>query len=196
MSPRLKRIRKVLSPPPIKGFKPYGNESGKQQHVPINLFFEEYEALRLCDYDACNQHEASVMMCVSRPTFTRIYASALKKIAQAFVEGRQIYIEGGKVYFDSNWYQCKQCFCNFNNPEMDKSIDNCPLCGHPHIVSFNFENIEDEKQGDDICVCPDCGYEIKHQFGRPCSRQICPECNSKMKRKGTPFCKNIKKRKT
>jgi predicted DNA-binding protein (UPF0251 family) len=189
MSPRIKTLRKVLSPPIIKGFKPYGNETNKQSSLPINLLFEEYEALRLCDYDMCNHHKASVLMGVSRPTFTRIYASALQKIAAAFVEGRQIAIEGGKVYFDSDWYQCSNCSCYFNNPEMDKEIRECPLCGKHEFVSYNYDKSLDGQQtakSKDICVCIHCGFEQEHQFGRPCSHQICPKCNSRMKRKGSP----------
>ena len=72
----------------------------------INLLYEEYEALRLCDYSMENHNRASEIMEVSRPTFTRIYASARQKLASAFVEGRQIVIEGGKVYFDSDWHIC------------------------------------------------------------------------------------------
>lgn len=140
MSPRIKTLRKVLNPPIIKGFKPYGPETGKQNAGLVILLFEEYEALRLCDYDKCNHYQASVMMGVSRPTFTRIYASALQKIAIAFVEGKQISIEGGKVYFDSDWYQCSGCGCNFNNPEREKAIEKCPLCGSNQIISFDFDN--------------------------------------------------------
>lgn len=134
MSPRNKTLRKVVNPPLIKGFKPFGAESGKGNAEPVVLLFEEYEALRLCDYDACNQLQASVMMGVSRPTFTRIYASALQKIAIAFVEGRMITIKGGRVYFDSDWYHCKICDCHFNNPDKDQKINNCPLCGSIEIL--------------------------------------------------------------
>ena len=95
MSTRIRRPRKILSPPPIKGFKPYGIDPNvKASESSVNLLFEEYEALRLCDYDGLNHHESSLMMDVSRPTFTRIYAAALRKVATAFVEGRQIAIEG------------------------------------------------------------------------------------------------------
>ena len=141
MSPRIKTLRKVLNPPVIKGFKPYGIKSGKQNSARINLLFEEYEALRLCDYDQCNHHQASVLMGISRPTFTRIYASALQKIAKGFVEGNQIEIEGGKVYFDSDWYECAGCGCYFNNPEKDKKVENCPLCGNHQIKSFDLNGV-------------------------------------------------------
>jgi len=150
MSPRLKTIRKVLNPPVIKGFKPYGHGSELRDTEPVNLLFEEYEALRLCDYDRCNHHEASVIMGVSRPTFTRIYASALQKISRAFVEGRQMSIDGGKVYFDSDWYRCSSCLCYFNNPEKNIVIENCPRCGHHDVIPFDLTT-GDELPDDQLC---------------------------------------------
>ena len=196
MSPRLKMLRKVMNPPVIKGYKPYGPDLGSQKKVSVNILYEEYEAIRLCDYDNLNHFQASVMMNVSRPTFTRIYASALQKIAMAFVEGRQISIEGGKVYFDSDWYSCSNCKCNFNNPERDKIIKCCPLCGSDNIERYSEEtDITNKSDCEDVCVCPVCGYEIKHHHGTPCNKEICPECNSYMKRKRTPGCNNIKTRK-
>ena len=95
MSPRKKILRKILNPPIIKGFKPYGIGTERKNPGQVNLLYEEYEALRLSDYDGLKHHQASVIMGVSRPTFTRIYASALQKVAKAFVEGKQITIEGG-----------------------------------------------------------------------------------------------------
>jgi len=146
MSPRTKTPRKVLSPPPIKGFNPYGVETGMPTMEPVMLMMEEYEALRLCDYDGCNQLQASVMMGVSRPTFTRIYAAALKKIAKAFVEGRRISIKGGKVYFDSDWYHCHSCNCFFNYPDKDKKLEGCPLCGQPDFTRYDHESCDNIKR--------------------------------------------------
>lgn len=186
MSPRLKVIRRVSNPPVIKGFKPYGLESEAQQLEPVNLFYEEYEAIRLSDYKRLNHHQAAVMMGISRPTFTRIYASALQKIAKAFVQGRQISIEGGKVYFDNNWYHCKKCNCYFNNPEKEKTLYNCPLCGSYQVYKVDFENTYEDvsnKAYSDMCICPECGFEQTHQYGQPCFKQICPRCKSSMKRK-------------
>ncbi|MCF8381750.1 MAG: DUF134 domain-containing protein [Bacteroidales bacterium] len=142
MSPRIKVIRKVLDPPVIKGFKPYGLVSKTQNPEPVNVLYEEYEALRLSDYNNLNHKEASEIMGVSRPTFTRIYASCLQKIAKAFVEGRQISIEGGKVYFDSNWYLCKKCKCYFNNTEKEKPIQNCPLCGSKQVKEYDYDHTD------------------------------------------------------
>jgi predicted DNA-binding protein (UPF0251 family) len=164
MSPRLKTLRKVLNPPVIKGFRPYGNGSELRDTEPVNLLFEEYEALRLCDYDRSNHYNASVIMGVSRPTFTRIYASALQKISVAFVEGRQISIEGGKVYFDSDWYRCSSCRCYFNNPQKNMVIENCPLCGDVNIFAYN--------PGQDDALTKDlpCRRNIRRRHGGQINR--------------------------
>ena len=192
MSPRITRLRKVLNPPVIAGFKPYGPEAGKQNSEPIFLLYEEFEALRLCDYDMYNHHQASGIMGVSRPTFTRIYSATRQKIAKAFVEGRQISIEGGKVYFDSDWYRCKNCDCYFNNTEREKEIGACPLCNSKQVVGFDYDNTINEFEtdsNDDICLCPHCGFEHSQEKGKPCIRHICPRCNNVMKRKGIQHCR-------
>jgi len=91
---------------------------------------------------------------VSRPTFTRIYSSARQKMAKAIVEGLKITIEGGKVYFDSNWYHCNKCNCDFNNPEKNIEISKCPLCGSYKIDAHdinNYNNIENNKNCKNNC---------------------------------------------
>ncbi len=143
MSPRHKRIRKILNIPLMKGFKPYGNQIlQEEKRELITLYYEEYEAIRLCDYEKKNHCEASELMQISRPTFTRIYADAREKIAQALVEGKQILIEGGKVYFDSDWYHCSGCTCHFNNPNKEQDVLVCPLCGGKEI-----HKVEETKTG-------------------------------------------------
>lgn len=138
MSPRIRVLRKVLNPPIINGFKPYGQESEQQKLDSVNLLFEEYEAMRLSDYNKLNHQQASIKMGVSRPTFTRIYASALQKVAKAFVEGRQITIKGGKVYFDSDWYHCNSCKSYFSHPEKDKTVESCSLCGSQQFTEYDY----------------------------------------------------------
>ncbi len=122
--PRRRRLRKIVSPPGFKGYKPYG-------HIPNNknveLLYEEYEALKLADYDLMNQLDASKLMGISRATFARIYESARRKIAQAIVESREIKTVFGNAHLDKDWYICNQCHARFNLP--DESMDrNCPIC--------------------------------------------------------------------
>lgn len=162
MSPRIKIIRKVLDIPLIKGFKPYGQNIDSQNTELIILLYEEYEALRLCDYDMRNHHQASGIMKVSRATYTRIYASARQKVAKAFVEGKQIVIEGGKVYFDSNWYHCETCSCHFNNPEKENTIESCPLCGSQKVKENDYcvpNETELDKKFMDLSLHPNSKIE-------------------------------------
>jgi len=36
---------------------------------------------------------------------------------------------------------------------------------------------------DGECICPECGYEIKHVAGEPCEDKECPKCKTRMARK-------------
>lgn len=182
---RIKIPRKVTSPPVIKGFKPYGGDTGNSRKEAVTLHFEEYEALRLCDYDMYNHHQASGLMGVSRPTFTRIYASARMKIAKALAEGRQLEIEGGKVYFDSDWYRCEECGCHFNRPDKTIEPEECPLCGSKRFIQHKEDDAvgAESRKSADECVCPRCGYSRKKQLGVPCRNEVCPTCNTPLIRK-------------
>ncbi len=188
MSPRSKQFRKVVSPPVLKGFKPIGVPFSDA--IVVTLLYEEYEALRLADYSGLKQEEAAKLMNVSRPTFTRIYSSCLKKLALAFTEGRSIVIEGGDVEFDKQWYRCNQCTTVFHHP--DAEHQECISCGSDDIEHIN-QSIRDwkedqngskaETEAEEFCTCSKCGYSIVHQAGVPCFAHTCPECKTPLIRK-------------
>lgn len=152
--PRPKRARKIFSLPLIKGFKPFGNQ-GKQTET-LSMLLEEYEAIKLADYNHFTQEHAAEKMNVSRPTFTRIYDSARKVIAQAFVEGKAIVIEGGNFSLNQNL--------------SDNSNKKQPL-------------IEFGKGG--FCICLKCDIRVKHENGVPCKTVACPGCGKQMMRENS-----------
>lgn len=121
-------------PPRVKGFIPIGYY--KDQSDPVQLNIEEYEVIRLLDYEGLSQVEAAKIMQISRPTLTRIYERARRKVATALTEAQQILIEGGSAMFNGNWYECERCNCKFNNPS-EEVITHCPVCD-----SINFQNME------------------------------------------------------
>jgi len=123
--PRRKRLRKVVAPPGFKGYKPYGNSKHNKQH--IELLYEEYEAIKLADYDLMNHLEASKIMGVSRPTFARIYESARRKLASALVETREIRSVYGNAILDGTWYLCNDCNARFTIPAQ-MTNHACPIC--------------------------------------------------------------------
>ena len=69
---RPRQISKIQSPPRVKGFMPLGHYTQEPERI-VMLHLEEYEAIRLLDYEHLSQEEASGFMQVSRPTLTRIY---------------------------------------------------------------------------------------------------------------------------
>ena len=131
--PRRKRNRKIQAPPIIKGMSVFGVRGRKSNEV--YLLLEEYEAIRLLDYQNLTQEEAAVHMDVSRPTLTRIYEEARKKVATAFVEGRDLIFRGGDIYFDKNWFKCNSCQASFNDYHDEKP--SCPVCGSENVITLN-----------------------------------------------------------
>ena len=129
---RTKKNRLIQKAPHFAGFRPQGAQNKSRTEVFIN--FEEYEALNLCDYELLTQAEAAQMMNVSRPTFTRIYESARRKIAKAFVEASSIRFEEGNVEI-AHWYHCDHCKITFTLIENAPKV--CPLCKNDEITENN-----------------------------------------------------------
>jgi predicted DNA-binding protein (UPF0251 family) len=119
----------------MKGFKPFGMPLCKIG--PVVLKFEEYESIRLVNYDRLSQAEAAEKMSISRPTFTRIYNNALKQIAKSFVEGKAIEIEGGNYLLENDWYRCKKCFKLIEGLENHSKCKDCIYYGDSELVKIN-----------------------------------------------------------
>ncbi len=83
--PRPKKHRKCKCDPGASYFKPKG--------IPLKLLSEivierdEFEALKLSDYDGLTQEESAEKMGISRQTFGRIIKSARNKVADALFNG-------------------------------------------------------------------------------------------------------------
>jgi len=61
----------------------------------VVLSIDEFEAMRLACLEEMKQRDAAKLMQISRPTFSRIVASACKKVTDALVNVKAIRIEGG-----------------------------------------------------------------------------------------------------
>lgn len=121
--------------PPMEGYKPFGipmRELGS-----VVLLFEEFEAIRLSDYENLTQEEAAEKMNISRPTFTRIYDKARKSVAKAFVEGKAIIIQGGTYITEDYWYKCQDCHETIT---AIKPITQCRKCDSEKITPLNKKN--------------------------------------------------------
>jgi uncharacterized protein len=104
---RRRQNRIIENLPECKGYKPIG--------IPIhnlqtnNLLIEEYESIRLLDYEGLSQEDAAIRMGISRPTLTRIYLKARKTIANAIVESKIIMFDGGHFEITDSMINCPSC---------------------------------------------------------------------------------------
>ena len=96
--PRPKCRRNICGIPDKNYYKPRGIPTVDLEEIVLNL--DEFEAIRLADYEQLYQEEAAAKMNISRQTFGRIIEAAHKKIADVLLNGKALKIEGGEVALD------------------------------------------------------------------------------------------------
>lgn len=178
--PRPRRKRTIGAPPVMEGFKPFGIPMNDLE--PVVLLFEEYESIRLIDYDGLNHEQASERMNVSRATFTRIYEQSRRSIAKAFVEGKAIFIEGGDYHTNDFWYRCGHCMKVTVNSLV---LSNCSYCNSEDIRLLNMKEEPNLMGSGGNCICTHCDTRLPHIQGQPCKERVCPKCGRKMMREGS-----------
>jgi predicted DNA-binding protein (UPF0251 family)/DNA-directed RNA polymerase subunit RPC12/RpoP len=166
----------------MEGFKPFGIPRNDLE--PVILLFEEYESIRLTDYEGLNHEQASGQMNVSRATFTRIYEQARRNIAKAFIEGKVIFIEGGDYHTDDFWFKCNSCMKLIMSAS---SVQSCNYCGSKNVRLLNKKETTNPVSmgAGGNCICVYCNTSIPHIAGEPCKERNCPNCGKKMMREGS-----------
>lgn len=90
---RPKKTRWVKCLPGERCFRPKCKPMSKIEGIVLSI--DEFEAMRLACLEEMKQIDAAKLMKISRPTFSRIVASACKKVTDALVNVKAIRIEGG-----------------------------------------------------------------------------------------------------
>ena len=93
-SGRRKKVRYVQHMPKTVQFSPRG-KAGRPDEIELTV--DQFEALKLADYQGYHQDEGAQFMRLSRPTFGRILRSARQIIADALVNSKTIRIRIGDV---------------------------------------------------------------------------------------------------
>lgn len=92
--PRPCKRRRVCAAPACERFGPRDREL--QQDVrTVTMTLDEFECIRLIDFEGLNQEQCAVQMDVARTTVQAIYSSARTKLAQCLVNGQELQIMGG-----------------------------------------------------------------------------------------------------
>jgi uncharacterized protein len=122
--PRPKCCRMVGGLPTAEYFKPRGIPLTDLEEVVLTV--DEYETLKLADYEQLYQEQAAEKMQVSRQTFGRIILSAHYKLADALIHGKALKIEGGEFAVKkSHMGKCKH--------STTRTEGNCPQCSKRFI---------------------------------------------------------------
>lgn len=106
--PRPRKNRRICSVPASLEFVPRLEETKEipdEMKGPVIMTMDEYEAIRLIDYEHFSQQQCSEFMQVARTTVQQIYSSARNKLARMLVDGASLRIEGGEI-----------CLCQGRNP--------------------------------------------------------------------------------
>jgi len=131
--PRPRKIRRVSKPPICSRFKPVGIPARLLDVVDLSV--DEYEAVRLADYEGLEHKEAAEKMGISRPTFTRLIDQSRKKIASGIIEGKEISIGGGDFQFMEHVVRCRNCGSTYNYAQ--HAPDKCPECNEDDLENLN-----------------------------------------------------------
>ena len=92
--PRPKKWRQVCCLPRNTEFAPVGAAFCPGDAVVMTV--DEFETIRLIDYEDFNQEQCAGSMKIARTTVQQIYTNARKKLAQSLVEGKPLRINGGE----------------------------------------------------------------------------------------------------
>jgi len=132
--PRPRCCRRIAGAPVCRVFKPAGRPTSTLEEVALNL--EEYEAIRLADFEGLYHEDAAKRMGVSRQTFGRTVAQARAKVARAIVLGCVLRVEEGGAEASplatppaQREFLCRACGRQWLEPFGTGRPSACPGCG-------------------------------------------------------------------
>ena len=153
--PRRKGFRRVCFCPGANYFRPRGVPALHLEEVELGE--DEWEALRLADFEGLEQTKAAEQMKISQSTFQRILKKARGKTASALVLSQAIVVKGGEETMVRPRRGLGQ----------GRGRMGGPLAAGP----------------EGICACVKCKCEVPHKTGQPCYTLVCEKCGGKMIRK-------------
>ena len=99
------KSRTICAKPKINMFGP----KDFSDETYVDMILEEFETIRLIDYNRLTQEECASFMGVARTTVQKIYEDARRKIADVLVNGKTLKIEGGNYRLCENIDHGRHC---------------------------------------------------------------------------------------
>ena len=103
---RPSKTRRVCKDPGFFNIK--SDRKGASREV-LTMTVDEYESVRLIDYEGVSQEECAVRMDIARTTAQAIYNSARTKLAKCLIEGANLHVEGGNIQECDGTAGCPHC---------------------------------------------------------------------------------------
>ena len=104
---RPQRCRRICMRPEYDSFSPQGDMRGEQ----IALTLDEFEVVRLIDYEKMTQEECAAQMEISRTTVAEVYERARYKLADFLINGKRLTLGGGNFRFCGGGEECRKRSC-------------------------------------------------------------------------------------
>lgn len=145
--PRPSKPKRVCGMPRCRSFS---GETHTEDIQYLVLSVEEFETIRLIDYQGLTQEECAASMQVSRITVQMLYSEARKKLARFLVEGSGLVIDGGNYLVESCLKPGREKRGNKEKGAYDMIIavtyENGEVFQHfGHTETFKLYQVEDHK---------------------------------------------------
>ena len=118
---RPRKYRRICKLPEVTSFSPTNDFIANDKNI-IHLSVDEYEAIRLIDYEGMNQEECAKQMEIARTTAQKVYNEARKKISMMLIDGTGLNIEGGSYMIcqdSKSGKRCRGCGSDHKNKSED-----------------------------------------------------------------------------
>jgi len=180
--PRLRRV--VGFQPGITYFKPQGKPLSALEEKILTV--DEFESIRLKDFQELGQKECAEKMGISQPTFHRLVLSARKKIADAIINGKAIRIRGGNFKMVQGRGRMQPGTGIGKGQGAGRGIGAGTGRGSAGMGQRRGRMQPGTGMGfggpAQTCICPSCQHEEPKQRGVPCVEKKCPKCGAMMTR--------------